>query len=119
MTEDAIARFLRTSQAGDIEAAVDCFADDGVWITPDGSEPGTTYRKNEIGDLIVKLNGLHEQLLAQDIDGRFEDPVPFGDGEYLVRWTLQSGDGKVHARGIDLFVLRDDRIVVKDVYRKA
>jgi ketosteroid isomerase-like protein len=119
MSDDVISRFFATSRAGDVQAAVECFAEDGVWISPEGSEPGTLYCKSEIGGLMVEMNRYRDQLLSQGIDGYFDPPVMFGDGEAVVRWTVKASDGKILQRGVDLFVVRDDKIVLKDVYHKA
>ena len=119
MADDPITRFLDTSQAGDIEAAVDCFTDDGRWIMPEEKKPDSVYHKGEIGELITNMNKYHDELLAQGLDGHFETPVFFGEDEALLRWSIRSADGTVVDRGVDLFVLRDGRIALKDVFRKA
>ena len=119
MSDEVIKRFFETGSAGDIEAAVDCFADDAQWIAPEGSEPGTVYTKGEIGALITGMNETRVQMIASGVDGHFEPPVMFGENEALVRWSVKTTDGKIVGRGVDLFVLRDDKIVLKDVYRKA
>lgn len=119
MSAEVIDRFFKSSGAGDIETAVGCFADDGQWVTPDGDGPGTVHTKDQIGDLINSLNAMRETMIASGVDGKFESPIMFGENEGLVRWTVETGDGKVVARGVDLFVLRDGKIVLKDVYRKV
>ncbi|MGH3782450.1 MAG: cytochrome P450 [Pseudonocardiaceae bacterium] len=119
VSDDVISRFFTTSRARDVEAAADCFAEDGVWISADGSEPGTLYRKNEIGELMVEMNKYRDQLLSQGMDGYFDPPIMFGNDEAVVRWTVKTSDGKIVQRGVDLFVVRDDKIVLKDVYRKV
>jgi ketosteroid isomerase-like protein len=119
MSAEVIDRFFKTSGAGDIETAVACFADDGKWITPDGDGVGVVHTKDQIGDLIVSMNAMRERMIATGVDGRFEPAVMFGENEGLVRWTVETTDGKVVNRGVDLFVLRDGKIVLKDVFRKV
>ncbi|MFD7656735.1 nuclear transport factor 2 family protein [Actinosynnema sp. NPDC059797] len=118
MSAEVLDRFFTSSGAGDIETAVDCFADDGRWITPDGDGLGTVHTKDQIGDLITNLNAMREKMIASGVDGRFEPPIMVGEDLALVRWTVETTDGKVVNRGVDLFVLRDGKIVLKDVYRK-
>jgi hypothetical protein len=119
MSAEVITRFFESGSAGDIETAVDCFADDAQWIAPEGSEPGTVYTKSEIGGLINEMNEMREKMIASGMDGHFDPPVMFGENEALVRWSVRTTDGKVIGRGVDLFVLRDGKIVLKDVFRKA
>lgn len=118
MSVEVIDRFLKTSGAGDVETAVECFADDGQWVTPDGDGLGTVHTKDQIGDLMRNLNAMRDKMLAAGVDARFEPPIAVGEDMGLVRWTVETNDGKVMNRGVDLFVLRDGKIVLKDVYRK-
>ena len=119
MSAEVIDRFLETSGAGDIATAVECFADDGRWITPDGDGIGTVHTKDQIGDLIKNLNAMRETMIASGVDATFESPIMFGENLGLVRWTVGTTDGKVVNRGVDLFILSDGKIVLKDVYRKV
>jgi uncharacterized protein len=119
MSAEVIERFFKSSGDGDIETAVACFADDGKWITPDGDGIGTVHTKDQIGDLINSMNAMREKMIASGVDGKFEPPIMFGENEGLVRWTVESNDGKVVNRGVDLFILSDGKIVLKDVYRKV
>lgn len=118
MSAEVIDRFMKTSGAGDIETAVGCFADDGQWITPDGDGLGTAYAKDQIGDLITSLNAMREKMIATGVDATFESPVMVDENLGLVRWAVQTNDGKVVNRGVDLFVLSEGKIKLKDVYRK-
>jgi ketosteroid isomerase-like protein len=119
VSAEVIERFFKSSGDGDIETAVGCFADDGKWITPDGDGIGTVYTKDQFGELITSMNAMREKMIASGVDGKFEPPVMFGENEGLVRWTVESTDGKVVNRGVDIIVLRDGKIVLKDVYRKV
>lgn len=114
--EEVVARFFRTAGAGLIEEAVDCFTDDTRWITPDG----TVYSKGEIGDVIINMNKMREELIATTgADAHFGDPIPYGDNQSVVLWSVNATDGTVLDRGCDLILVKDGKILVKDVYRKA
>lgn len=115
MSVEVVAKFFATASAGDIEEAVDCFADDAQWITPDG----TVYTKGEIGGVITEMNAMREKMIATGTDAYFDPPVGFGENEALVRWSVRSAEGKVLDRGVDILSTRDGKIVTKDVLRKA
>jgi ketosteroid isomerase-like protein len=112
---EVVAKFFASASAGDIEVAVNCFADDAQWITPDG----TVYTKDQIGGLITEMNAMREKMIASGTDAYFEPPVGFGENEVLVKWEVRSTDGKVQDRGIDILSTRAEKIVIKDVLRKA
>lgn len=116
----AIHEFFALGAKGDIEGAAACFAPDGVWITPQGSGPGTVYAKDQIPALMAELEKYAEQIRADGLDGVFEEPVFLVNGEQaVVEWSIRRADGEVVDRGIDLFTLRDGKIAVKDVFHKA
>ncbi|MEW2619198.1 nuclear transport factor 2 family protein [Streptomyces sp. NPDC048106] len=120
MSDNAVSRFFELGAQEDIDGAWKCFAEDGVWITSDGPEPGRTLRGREIRDLIEEMNEQAHQIRAQGMDGVFEKPVFLANGDQaVVEWSLRKEDGTIVQRGIDLFTLRDDKILVKDVFRKA
>ncbi len=119
MSAEVIQRFFKSSGAGDIETALECFADDGQWITPDGEGVGKVHTKDQIGDLMISMNAMRDKMIAAGTDGKFEPPIMLGENLGLVRWTVETNDGKVINRGVDLFILSDGKIVLKDVYRKV
>lgn len=119
MSAEMIERFFTSSGDGDIETAVACFADDGKWITPDGDGVGKVHTKDQIGELIISMNAMREKMIASGVDGKFESPIMFGENLGLVRWTVETEDGKVVNRGVDVLVLSDGKIILKDVYRKV
>ncbi|MEC3976978.1 nuclear transport factor 2 family protein [Amycolatopsis sp. H20-H5] len=119
MSAEVIDRFFKSSGAGDVETAVECFADNGQWITSDGDGLGTVHTKDQLGDLMNSLNATRETMIASGVDAKFESPIMLGENLGLVRWTVETNDGKVMNRGVDLFVLSDGKIVLKDVYRKV
>jgi ketosteroid isomerase-like protein len=112
---EVVAKFFESASAGDIEVAVDCFADDAQWITPDG----TVFTKDQIGGVITEMNAMRDKMIAAGTDAYFEPPVGFGDNEVLVKWEVRAADGKVQDRGVDILSTRAGKIVTKDVLRKA
>ncbi|RMI40710.1 nuclear transport factor 2 family protein [Streptomyces triticirhizae] len=120
MADNVVSRFFELGAKEDLDGAWECFADDGVWILPEGDGPGTTLNKQEIREHIEKMNELSHQITAQGLEGVFEKPVFLTNGEQaIVEWSLRKIGGDVIERGIDLFTLRDGKILVKDVFRKA
>lgn len=118
--DDPVSRFFACGARGDVDGAWKCFADDGVWILPDGDEPGTTIGQPGIRDHIAKMDELSRQIADQGLEGVFQKPVFLANGDQaIVEWTLRKIGGEVLDRGIDLFTLRDGKILVKDVFRKA
>jgi ketosteroid isomerase-like protein len=116
MSEEVVAKFFRTAGDGEIEEAVNCFTDDTQWITPEG----TIYSKDEIGDVIINMNKMREELIATTgADAHFGTPVPYGENQSLVEWSVRAVDGTVLDRGVDLILVRDGKIAYKDVFRKA
>jgi ketosteroid isomerase-like protein len=119
MATSVVHEFFERGAAQDIDGAWQCFAEDGEWIDSAGPEPGTTYRKTEIRDHLVKMNELNKEIQSQGLRGVFEEPVFLTDPDQaVVEWSLRRGD-EIVERGIDLFTLRGGKILVKDVFRKA
>jgi ketosteroid isomerase-like protein len=120
MADSAVHEFFALGAKGDIEGAAACFADDGIWITPDGGGPGTVHTRAEIPALMAQLEEYGKKIRSEGLDGVFEEPVFLVNGEQaVVEWSVRNADGQVIDRGIDLFTLRDGKIAVKDVFRKA
>ncbi|WP_131746584.1 nuclear transport factor 2 family protein [Frankia sp. Cppng1_Ct_nod] len=120
MGKTAIHDFFELGAKEDIDGAWDCFGPDAVWIDAQGDEPGTTYAKAQIRDHLVRLNDIAKQIRSQGMDGVFEEPVFLAGGEQaIVEWSVRKGTGEIVERGIDLFTLKDGKIAVKDVFRKA
>jgi ketosteroid isomerase-like protein len=116
VSKELITHFLDPALTA--EAATECFADDGVWIAAEGDEPGRTYHKKEIPELLRHLRGVSEQYAAQGVAIDYGDPVEVGDRVYLEA-AVRTADGTAIARVLDVFTVRDNKIVVKDVYRKG
>ncbi|WP_050777839.1 nuclear transport factor 2 family protein [Micromonospora sp. ATCC 39149] len=120
MAKSVVHQFFELGAKRDVDGAWDCFAEDAVWLASEGSEPGTTYNKAEIRDLLVQMDKLGAEVAAQGMAGVFEEPVFLVNGDQaVVEWSLRAADGKIVERGIDLFTIKDGKILVKDVFRKA
>ncbi|MFF3754690.1 nuclear transport factor 2 family protein [Streptomyces sp. NPDC002018] len=118
MTDNVVTRFFTAGEADDVPGAVACFADDGVWITWDGPEPGTTYRRDEIPGLLAGMIDTRKKFENQGVRIVYGEQLVAGD-KIVLEYTLKSPDGSVLDRGVDIFTLRDGKIAVKDVFRKA
>ena len=90
--------------AGDLEGIVSDYADDAVFITPDGIRRG----KDEVREAFTKLLG--------DVpDAAWELPTEIYDGDVLfLEWKATSDRTRVED-GIDTFVFRDGQIAVQTV----
>lgn len=117
-TTDVVTAFFERCAEDDIDGAVACFAAEGVWIMPDGPEPGTTYRRDQIKDHLTGLIETRKKLEAQQVQLHFEEPLRVAD-RVIMEFRLLDAAGKVLDRGVDIFTVRDGLIAVKDVYRKA
>ncbi|GAA1394553.1 nuclear transport factor 2 family protein [Catellatospora coxensis] len=115
--KDVVAGFFAAGEADDVAAAIAHFAEDGVWIAAEGPEPGTTYRKPAMSELLTKLITVRKEYEAKGVKIAYGDLVEAGDKVYLE--IVISLDGKVLDRSVDVFTVVDGRIAVKDVYRKA
>lgn len=74
MSDNVVSRFFELGAKEDIDGSWECFAEDGVWITSDGPEPGKTLRGQEIRDLIVQMNELEHQIRAQGMEESSKSP---------------------------------------------
>jgi ketosteroid isomerase-like protein len=90
--------------AGDIEGIVSDYADDAVFITPDGVRRG----KDGVREGFVKL-------LADLPSAEFAVPTQIFEGDVLfIEWTADSETARVED-GIDTFVFRDGLIRAQTV----
>ncbi len=90
--------------AGDLDAIVEDYSDDAVFITPAGVRRG----KEGVREGFV-------QLLADVPNADWALPTQIYEGDVLfLEWTATSAATKVED-GIDTFVFRDGQIVVQTV----
>jgi hypothetical protein len=90
--------------AGDLDGIVSDYADDALFITPDGVKHG----KDGVREGFVKLLGDVPQADWEVPTQIFEDDV------LLIEWKADSENAKVED-GIDTFVFRDGMIRVQTV----
>ncbi len=90
--------------AGDLDAIVEDYADDAVFITPAGVKRG--------------LSGVREgftQLLSDVPNAAWDLPTLIFEGDVLfLEWTATAAKTKVED-GIDTFIFRDGQIVLQTV----
>lgn len=115
MSIEVISRFFESAAVGDLETALDCFTEDAQWITPEN----VVYGKDQIGGVITEMNELRKKMISSGTDAHFDSPLALGENEGVVKWTVRTAEGQVLERGADILTLRDGRIAVKDVLRKA
>jgi ketosteroid isomerase-like protein len=89
---------------GDLEGIVSDYADDAVFITPDGVRRG----KDGVREAFMKLLG--------DVpDAEWDVPTQIYEGDLLfIEWSAVSKDARVED-GIDTFVFRDGLISAQTV----
>ena len=90
--------------AGDLDAIVEDYSDDAVFIPPDGVRRG----KAGVREGFV-------QLLSDVPNADWGLPTQLSEGDVLfLEWTATAAETKVED-GIDTFVFRDGQIVVQTV----
>jgi len=90
--------------AGDLDAIVEDYSDDAVFITPDGIKRG----KDGIREAFT-------QLLADVPNADWALPTQIYDGDVLfLEWTATAAATKVED-GIDTFIFRDGQIRLQTV----
>ncbi|MFG2224946.1 nuclear transport factor 2 family protein [Streptomyces sp. NPDC050161] len=118
MADNAVSRFFAAGEGDDVPGAVACFTDDGVWISWDGPEPGTTYRRDEIPALLSGMIEKRKEMESQGVRIVYGEQVEAAD-KVILEYAVEAPNGTVVDRGVDIFTLRDGKIAVKDVFRKA
>jgi uncharacterized protein len=114
MSQDVVALFFKASEENEVDTAMDCFAEDGVWIDPDGKP----YAGEEIRPyLIQQINVLYD-FHKKGISVNYTPLAEIGDLVFIGA-TVNEADGTELRRFVDLFKVRDGKIVLKDVFAKA
>jgi len=114
MDAERLTQFATAWQRGDVESLMSFVTDDCVYVTTTGPEPGTAFAGRE------DVRRGFTDMLATD-DGsvvEFATPQVFGD-HGLLEWSQQARDGKLLARGCDVFEFEGDRVRRKDAFRKV
>jgi ketosteroid isomerase-like protein len=114
---EALERILDGFNAHDLDAIMEHFADDALFLAPRGPDPwGRRYE----GKAAVR-EGLGARFTGIP-DVHYEDRGHFVDGDRgCSQWTLTgtTTDGvRIEVHGCDLWTFRGDEVVVKDAYWK-
>lgn len=117
LTAEDLAATFDAFNRHDVEAVMKCFAEDSVFYTVGGPEAYGT--KIEGAAAIAEA---FAAVWAAMPDARWDHHGHFVHGDRAVsEWTFSgtNADGmRIEAQGADLFTLRDDKIVVKQAFRK-
>jgi hypothetical protein len=117
MTSEQLAEALEAWNTHEAEQVLRWFEDDCAYHASFGPEPlGRSYVGRE--DVLDGVRRFFERYP----DGRFEDVQVFvAGGRGFAEWTFVATEpdgAELRIRGCDLFELGDDRIRVKNAFRK-
>jgi len=112
-----IKRFLDAWATQDIETVLQIFAENAVYKGSQGDEPGKTYNgRQEIGPAVKTMFSAAGSTVLKVLE-----IYPF-EGGATVTWHVGGNDANgspVNVLGIDVFVVVDGHITLKDAYRKV
>jgi uncharacterized protein (TIGR02246 family) len=117
MTVERMLEFFEAWNAHDVERIVDFFTDDGAYYASIGvDDDGSVYLGRE-----EVRQGVTTFLMTYS-NGQYAlgDVVIDGDRGFAT-WTFigtKAGGERIRYRGVDIFTFVDDRIRVKDAFRK-
>ena len=116
--EKRLAVFMEAWNKHDLDTLMQCMSKDCTYYASSGHyENGTQYRGREA------IREAFEATLAQYTDGQWNDAKHFVSGDRGAsewRFTGTQQDGVVvDVQGCDLFLFEEDRISVKNTFRKA
>jgi ketosteroid isomerase-like protein len=95
----------------DLAAALDLVTDDCVFDATGPAPDGTSF----VGRAALRTAW---QPIFSDESSRFEEEEMFGVGDRVVqRWRYSWNGG--HVRGVDVYLIRDDKIAEKRSYVKG
>ena len=122
MTDDPSADLLReftaTFNSRDLDAVMNYFTDDAVFVSPRGPDPlGTRFEgKERVREgLAARFAGLPELHYGDDEHFVVGDR---GASEWTLRGTTPEGE-PFEVRGCDLWTFRDGKIAKKDSFWKV
>ncbi|WP_062216200.1 nuclear transport factor 2 family protein [Streptomyces sp. NBRC 109706] len=114
MSKEVVSLFFQASHDNDVETAMSCFAEDGIWVDPTGK----VYERNEIKEYLVQQIGVLEDFHSQGVSVNYFDMVEAPDGRVYIGASVKAADGTEIRRFLDVFEMRDGKIAVKDVFGK-
>ncbi|HLZ63497.1 MAG TPA: nuclear transport factor 2 family protein [Ktedonosporobacter sp.] len=117
MTVEHLQEFIDAWVRRDVEAVMTFIAEDCVYETAIGPEPGQTYRGR------AAIQQKFTELLADEDDGELQfGPITISGDRGAQEWayTETGADGRtIKHRGCDLFEFIGDKIRHKNVFRKT
>ncbi len=112
-----VEEFIRASEANEVQSALDLFAEDGVWIDPEGKVYRGEAIRPYLDQQIQLLYTFHDQGTTVNYTTSVE--VAEADQTWVyISATVNQADGTELRRFVDVFKLRGGKIVVKDVFSK-
>jgi ketosteroid isomerase-like protein len=119
MTEQRIWDFVAAWSRRDIDALMTFIAEDCVYVTTTGPDPGTTYiGKEQVRQgFLAVLSGDDEVGAASQFG-----PLFICDNNGVLEWSSTYKDStgnSIFLRGCDLLAFEGDLIVRKDAFRKV
>lgn len=115
MSKELVALFFKASEENEVDTAMNCFADDGVWICPEG-RPYTGH--DEIRPYLIQQIGVLYDFHKQGISVNYTELAEVGDTVFIGA-TVNAADGSEIRRFVDIFKIRNGKIVLKDVFAKV
>lgn len=119
MTEQRVWDFVAAWSRSDIDALMTFIADNCVYVTTTGPDPGTTYigKEQVRKGFLAVLSGDSEAGVASQFG-----PLFMCDNNGVLEWSSTYKDAmgnSVFLRGCDLLAFEGDLIVRKDAFRKV
>jgi ketosteroid isomerase-like protein len=114
---EVVNKFFSVWAKQDLKTVVEIFSEDAVYCASQGPEPGKTYRgRQEIEPAVqVMFDAAGETKL------KLVAIYPF-EGGVTATWEVSGTDTNgqsVAVLGIDVFLVRNGHITLKDAYRKV
>ena len=116
-TEAVLERFGLAWEAWDLEAVMDCLADDAVFESTDPAPEGRRFHGK------AAIRGLWEPMFRDTphAEFRFEESFVSGDrgtARWMFSWSNLDGS-RGYVRGCDILRIRDGKVVEKLSYVKG
>ncbi|QBD74616.1 nuclear transport factor 2 family protein [Ktedonosporobacter rubrisoli] len=117
MSEERLREFIKAWIRQDIEAVMSFIAEECIYETSTGPEPGQTY----VGKEAIRKKFI--EVLADDGDGELQIGLTFVHGDKgLSEWRYDYTDAEgrvIPQHGCDVFEFVGDKISRKSVFRKT
>ncbi|MCC6243390.1 MAG: nuclear transport factor 2 family protein [Gemmatimonadaceae bacterium] len=109
--------FARAWQGRDIDAVMDCLSDDVIYDASVGPGPGRRFQgRDDVRQGIITMFAFDDAAVMQ------VETLCVHDDFAVVLWRYASSADAAAApsvRGVDVMRFRNDRIVLKDAFRKV